>query len=116
MIALLNYSMNLLSQSETSGTLLYRGVDSVSIAIDDIRIVNSKLVELNYKDDIIYNYKKLTEEDSIIISKLRYDNTILVKENNKYKTNNKKLEKQRNICGGVAAGSIVGLIITLIAK
>ncbi|MCQ2971679.1 MAG: hypothetical protein MJ209_00035 [archaeon] len=108
--------MNLLSQSKTSGTLLYGGVDSVFIAIDDIRIVNSKLVELNYKDDIIYNYKKLTEEDSIIISKLRYDNTILVKENNKYKTNNEKLKKQRNVCGGVAAASVVSLIITLIAK
>ena len=41
-------------------------------------LTDSGVAATDISQHLVSDYKKLTEEDSIIISKLRYDNTILV--------------------------------------
>ena len=62
MIVLLNCSMNLLANDNlhpSTGELVELE-DSVQISYDDLRIVNSKLIELKYTKEI--NSKLSTEE------------------------------------------------------
>lgn len=87
MIVLLGCSINLLGKNnEVSST---GEQDSTKISYADLRIVNSKLIELEYikqknikLNDIIYN-------DSIIIDKYKVMNNSLIKSNNKLKTKTK---------------------------
>ena len=59
MIALLGYSTNLYANNQTDFLNLSMGKvfipeDSVLISYDDLRIVNSKLIQLDYEKQIIF--------------------------------------------------------------
>lgn len=78
--------------------------DSVPISYDDLKIVNSKLIELEYEKDINKKLKEVVDNDKVII--------------NNYAELNKKLNKdcrkavmQRNICIGVAVVTTICAII-----
>ena len=44
--------------------------DSVYISIDELKIANSKMVELKYKDEIIFNLRQRISNDDEIINNL----------------------------------------------
>ena len=91
------------SSSSTGGL----GNDSVKVAISDLRKANAKLVQLKYEQEINANLKEIIRNDSIIIYNKSVDNKALTNQV-------KKLKKQRNIGVGVAIGSILLLIVSLI--
>lgn len=98
MIVLLSYSINLSANNHTN---LLTGErenrkDSVLIAYDDLRLANSKLVELKYEKEINRKLQQVIYNDSIIIK----DYTILI---NKYNKDCKKAIRQRNIFIGIGA-------------
>lgn len=74
--------------------------DSVLISYDDLRIVNSKLIELEYEKEININLKNVIYNDSIIIKDYTYLNDKLNKDY-------KRTIKQRNICFGISVLMIV---------
>lgn len=97
--------MNLLGSEPnypSTGELKQR--DSVAIAIDDIRIVNSKLIELEYQKEINIKLKQVISNDSIIIQDYKLLNDNLDKDI-------KKLTLQRNIGVGV---TILSVLVTTI--
>lgn len=79
-------------------------LDSVAISYDDLRIVNSKLIELNYEKQINSNLKLMFHNDSIMLNNA-YANIDLINK----KCN--KIKRQRNIFGSIA---IIGVITSLI--
>lgn len=82
--------------------------DSVLISYDDLRIVNSKLIELEYEKDINERYRRIIANDSIIIN----DYTELATRLNQ---DCKKAIKQRNIAiGGGIFITILGTILLLV--
>lgn len=110
MIALLNCSISLSGsepQQSSTGELVEQ-VDSVLIAYDDLRTVNSKLIELEYQKEINKKLNDIVDNDSKIISSYETLNKNLSKDCSKY-------IRQRNICIGVAAVTTIVSII-LIAK
>lgn len=107
MIVLLSCSMNLLGNSHCIPSTGEVTEDSTLIAYDDIRIVNSKLIELDYEKDINKKLKSVIKNDSVIIGNLY--NTVDV-----YKRYSRKTIKQRNILGGSAIGFLIAFIIVLI--
>ena len=44
--------------------------DSVYISIDELKIANSKMAELKYKDEIIFNLRQRISNDDEIINNL----------------------------------------------
>lgn len=78
--------------------------DSVYIAYDDLRIVNSKLIELNYQKDINNKLCNIINNDSITIQNYKELNDRI---NNDYKV----AIAQRNIIAGVG---ILFFIISVI--
>lgn len=80
-------------------------LDSVVISYDDLRIVNSKLIELEYEKEINANLRSVVCNDSIILDAYSVNNKIIVEEK-------QKVTKQRNICFIVAA---ITTLISLIA-
>lgn len=81
--------------------------DSVLIAYDDLRIVNSKLIELKFEKEINSKLKQTIHNDSII--QANYDVYI-----NKLDKDKTKYKKQRNILGGISLGTIITTLILLI--
>lgn len=82
--------------------------DSVMIAYDDLRIVNSKLVELDYEKQINANLRQVVANDSIIINDYNATNTRLNQDCKKY-------IRQRNIAiGGGIFITILGTILLLV--
>lgn len=72
MIALLGYSTNLYASNPTDSLNLSTGEivtpeDSVLISYNDLRIVNSKLIQLDYEQQINANLRSIIKNDSIII-------------------------------------------------
>lgn len=77
------------------------------IAYDDLRIVNSKLVELDYEKQINANLRQVVANDSIIINDYNAINTRLNQDCKKY-------IRQRNIAiGGGIFITILGTILLL---
>lgn len=110
MIALLSYSTSW-SKSNDNDTIPSTGVpDSVMIAIDDLKIVNSKLIELKYEKEKVENYQKIVSNDSIVISELTNE---VIKVNEKYNRDTKALKKERNIVGCAGLGFFICLMISL---
>lgn len=110
MIALLNCSINLLASNNynyannpSTGELI-GSKDSVTIAYDDLRIVNGKLIELKYQKQINANLRTIINNDSIIIRDYKLIN-------NNLKLDNSKLVKQRNFAIG---GALLFLISTIV--
>ena len=82
--------------------------DSVMIAYDDLRIVNSKLVELDYEKQINANLLQVIANDSIIINDYNAINTRLNQDCKRY-------IRQRNIAiGGGIFITILGTILLLV--
>lgn len=78
------------------------------IAYDDLRIVNSKLVELDYEKQINANLRQVVANDSIIINDYSAINTRLNQDCKKY-------IRQRNIAiGGGIFITILGTILLLV--
>ncbi len=103
MIVLLSCSIKSLSQSNTNSST--GRLDSVKIAINDIRLANTKLIQLQYEQQINKELKEVIKNDSIIIKNIRHDNDSLSTKINKVKT-------QRNI----AVGSTSILLLLLLLK
>lgn len=70
--------------------------DSVLIAYDDLRVVNSKLIQLEYEQEINANLRRAIHNDSIIIQ----DYKVL---NERINKDCKKAVRQRNITIGTGA-------------
>ena len=108
-IALLGCFTNLLANDADNfptGEVVEQ-TDSVMIAYDDLRIVNSKLVELDYEKQINANLRQVIANDSIIINDYNAINTRLNQDCKRY-------IRQRNIAiGGGIFITILGTILLL---
>lgn len=109
MIVLLGCSINLLANNDDKYSNLSTGGvvglnDSVRIAYDDIRIVNTKLIELEYQRKINSHLKNIVHNDSIIIKDYQDLNTNLNKDCKKY-------IHQKNIAIGTTAFFIISSIV-----
>lgn len=111
MIALSACSINLSANDNrhsSTGELVERN-DSILIAYDDLRLANSKLVELEYQKEINDKLKQVITNDSIAISEYSKINTRIRKDYG-------KTVRQRNIAIGVGAVAVVVAAILAIGK
>ena len=117
MIVLLGCSINLLASNmntdctnlSTGGVVVEEAIvkDSVLVSYDDLRLANSKLIELDYEKKINTTLRSIIVNDSIIIQHYKSSNTLI---NKSYK----KAIHQRNIAiGGGVVFSIVTLLLLL---
>lgn len=114
MIVLLSYSINSYGNTiNNSSTGELEQKDSVLISYDDLRIVNCKLIELNYEIESNIILRKIIRNDSIIIDTLTIDNIKLNSEIKKLNRLNKKYKKQRNIVFNVGLISTITTILML---
>lgn len=114
MIVLFGCSINLLaSNTNMSYTHLSTGgvvgkdtivEDSVLISYNDLRLANSKLIELDYEKKINTTLRNVITNDSIIMQYYKRNNTLL---NKSYK----RAIRQRNIA---ISGGIIFSITTLL--
>ena len=114
MIALLGYSTNLYANNKICSLNLSTGEvfipeDSVLISYNDLRIVNSKLIQLDYEKQINDNLRTIIKNDSIVIK----DYKLL---NDRISKNCKKAVRQRNVAIGGAAALFITTIVTLFVK
>lgn len=115
MIVLLGYSINLSANNTYIDNLhpstgeVVQSKDSVLISYDDLRLANSKLIELDYERQINNNLRCVIVNDSIIIR----DYQVL---NERINKDYKKVIRQRNIAFGGAAFLFLTTIITLLVK
>ena len=111
MIVLLNYSINSYSDTiNNSSTGELEQKDSVFISYNDLRTVNSKLIELKYEKETNNVFRNIIRNDSLIIDTLTIDNLRLTSEVKTLNKSNKKYKKQRNTGFGIG---IVGIITTI---
>lgn len=108
MIVLLSCFINSLASnnvvdSSTGGV----SSDSVLISYDDLRIANSKMIELEYQKEINSKIREVISYDSILIEKYKKDIET-------YKNKNEEITNQRNILFGVSSVSVLGIIILLL--
>lgn len=94
------------SYANNDCSLLRGSNDSTLISYNDLRLVNSKLIELEYTKQINDKYKELHKVDST---------SIVVLNNNIKNVSNKvrKITKERNIAISVVGVSIILLILSL---
>ena len=115
MIALLGCSINLSANNTDVDSLhlstgeVVQPKDSVLISYDDLRLADSKLIELDYERQINSNLRCVISNDSIIIR----DYQVL---NERINKDCKKVIRQRNIAIGGAAALFITTIITLLVK
>ena len=112
MIALLGYSTNLYASNQTDVLNLSTGEifipeDSVLISYNDLRIVNSKLIQLDYEQQINANLRTIIKNDSIVIK----DYKLL---NDRISKNCKKAVRQRNITIGAGVLFFISSILLLV--
>lgn len=105
MIVLLSCSTNLLAQNNKHSST--GGLDSVRVSYNDLRTVNSKLIELNYTKQVNNKLYQIVHNDSIIINNYKTVNANLSKTMVKYK-------RQRNITFITTLCAIVGMVISFI--
>lgn len=106
-------------------------IDSlVTIDISTIRRANEKLIEIEYlkttitnQDDIISNYKELSEKQDSLIYKYQIRNVTLENELLSIKNVNESLNNSINkknkiitILGGVSAASLITTILCLLIR
>lgn len=112
MIVLLSYSTNsLASNVDTISPTGGEKRDSVLIAYDDLRKVNSKLIELEYEKEINKHLNDIITNDSIAISNL---NTALSNSENSCNRRVEKANRERNIAGGVSIVTIILLVLSIL--
>lgn len=86
MIVLLGCSINLLANNTNVDSLyLSTGervnpIDSVLISYDDLRLANSKLIELEYEKQINNNLRSVISNDSIVIRDYQILNERIIKD------------------------------------
>ena len=112
MIALLGYSTNLYASNQTEFLNLSTGdvfipEDSVLISYNDLRIVNSKLIQLDYEKQINANLRTIIKNDSIVIK----DYKLL---NDRISKNCKKVVRQRNVAIGAGVLFFISSILLLV--
>ena len=112
MIALLGYSTNSYASNSTDYLNLSTGElvipeDSVLISYNDLRIVNSKLIQLDYEKQINANLRTIIKNDSIVIK----DYKLL---NDRISKNCKKAVRQRNITIGAGVLFFISSILLLV--
>ena len=101
--------MNLLG-SDSIQHSFYRGAngdDSIKVSINDIRTVNSKLVELKYEKETNRVLRDIASSDSSIM----VNNSRTIRQ---LRTKVKKTTKQRNVIGAAGAVSIILFIISIL--
>lgn len=101
----MGYSINSLAQSNKHSST--GELDSVLVSYDDLRIANSKLVELDYTKQINNKLYQIVHNDSIIISNYKSVNDNLNKTMTKYK-------RQRNITFVTTLCAIVGMVVSFV--
>lgn len=111
-IALLGYSTNLYANNLTDSFNLSTGEivvleDSVLISYDDLRTVNSKLIQLDYEQQINAKLRTIIKNDSIIIK----DYKVL---NDRISKVCKKIVKQRNIAIGAGVLFFISSVLLLV--
>ena len=112
MIALLGYSTNLYASNQTEFLNLSTGEvfipeDSVLISYNDLRIVNSKLIQLDYEKQINANLHTIIKNDSIVIR----DYKLL---NDRISKSCKKAVRQRNVAIGAGVLFFISSILLLV--
>ena len=112
MIVLLGYSTNLYASNPTDSLNLSTGElvipeDSVLISYNDLRIVNSKLIQLDYEQKININLRTIIKNDSIVIK----DYKLL---NDRISKNYKKAFRQRNVAIGAGVLFFISSILLLV--
>lgn len=115
MIVLLGYSINLSANNtnidnfhlSTGEVVQFK--DFVLISYDDLRLVNSKLIELKYEKQINTNLRNIISNDSIVIQNYKVINEKINKDC-------KKAIRQRNIMFGSAAVLFITTLITIFVK
>ncbi len=105
MIVLLSYSISSLAQNDNHSST--GELDSVRVSYDDLRIVNSKLVELDYTKQINNKLYQIVHNDSIVIDNYKNVNDNLNKSVIKYK-------RQRNVTFITTLCAIVGMIVSFV--
>lgn len=105
MIVLLSYSINLLAQNDKHSST--GEIDSIRVSYNDLRIVNSKLIELDYTKKINNKLYNIIRNDSIIINDYKTVNNNFNKTICKYK-------RQRNVAFVTSLCVIVGIIFSFI--
>lgn len=115
MIVLLGYSINLSANNTDVDSLclstgeVVQPKDSVLISYDDLKLANSKLIELDYEKQINSNLRNIISNDSIVIR----DYQVL---NERINKDCKKAIRQRNIMFGSAAVLFITTLITIFIK
>lgn len=114
-IALLSCSINLYANDyhiSSTGEVVQE--DSVLISYNDLRVVNSKLIELKYEKETNNILRTIIRNDSLVIDTLTIDNLRLTTEVQTLNKSNKKYKKQRNAGFGIGIAGIVATIFMLI--
>lgn len=115
MIVLLGCSINLLANNTNIDSFhpstgeVVQFKDSVLISYDDLRLVNSKLIELEYEKQINTNLRNIISNDSIVIQNYQVINEKINKDC-------KKAIRQRNIMFGSAIVLFITTLITIFVK
>lgn len=112
MIVLLNCSISLFAKSDvnafnsSTGEVVNRN-DSVLVSYDDLRLANSKLIQLDYEKKVNTKLRSIITNDSITLQ--NYKNI-----NNRISNDCRKAIHQRNIIFGVATLFFITTIILLV--
>lgn len=115
MIVLLGCSISLLANNTNIDSFypstgeVVQFKDSVLISYDDLRLVNSKLIELKYEKQINTNLRNVISNDSIVIQNYQVINEKINKDC-------KKAIRQRNIMFGSATVLFITTLITIFVK
>ena len=105
MIVLLSCSISLFANNSDNSSTGEQ--DSTLISYNDLRVVNSKLIELDYTKQINTKLKNIITNDSITVSSYKSINNKLTKSCKTYK-------RQRNVTFVTAVAAIVGLLVLLV--
>ena len=105
MIVLLGCSINSLGRNNDISST--GDLDSTKISYNDLRIVNSKLIQLDYEKQINANLRTIIKNDSIVIK----DYKLL---NDRISKNCKKVVRQRNITIGAGVLFFISSILLLV--
>ena len=115
MIALLSCSINLYANDyHISSTGEVVKEDSVLISYNDLKVVNSKLIELKYEKETNNILRTIIRNDSLSIDTLTTDNIILISNVQTLNKSNKKYKKQRNAGFSIGIAGIIATILMLI--